>query len=347
MTISTTQYNRCQWIVSKEYDLFFFIGSSALTFIFFGLYQLLKMNDVLLHGESILLTYFIFTVLLDHPHIFQTFSRTHYDGQEYKKRRLLYTWGLGLLILDGFILTLAGYEHELIIFAAVFGSWHIIRQHWGFIRAYKLRNHDYHQWDNRLDFSTFFVGMFACFFHDYSGVSEAELIYEPLWVVFPGVPEWFSQLLWNIFLILLVIFILRQIYRYYVDKQINIPKLLLMSVAFMTHYFIFFVAAVPFLIAEVLETAFHNVQYQGWIMHYQKSHYPDKKNIVIKWLLASLLYGIIAGIIEIASLYYSGIMTLLFVPFSMFVLFHYYVDGVVWKFKHYPELKQEMFRQGN
>jgi hypothetical protein len=81
-----------RWIVSPRYDLGFFIFSCVLTFVFYGLYRVAHHLGWFLRGDSILITYFLFTAFFDHPHIFQTFSRTHYDADEFAKRRALYTW---------------------------------------------------------------------------------------------------------------------------------------------------------------------------------------------------------------------------------------------------------------
>ncbi len=48
------------------------------------------------------------------------------------------------------------------------------------------------------------------------------------------------------------------------------------------------------------------------------------------------------GVIEIYGLQYTWAMWL-FVPFTMVVVYHYYVDGLIWKFGRDPELRQVMF----
>src|SRR5204862_6633173 len=91
----------CRWIVSARYDLTFFIGSALATFLFWGLYEGLTAAGLAPSGSAALLTYCAFSALLDLPHVFQTFSRTHADPAEFARRRWLYTWGLGLLVAAG------------------------------------------------------------------------------------------------------------------------------------------------------------------------------------------------------------------------------------------------------
>jgi hypothetical protein len=331
-----------RWIVGPRYDLFFFIGSCVFTLLFFGLYRVAHHFDFILHGDSILITYFFFTALFDHPHIFQTFARTHLDKAEFAKRKTLHTWGLLAFILAGFFFIGMGWESELIVGASIFGSYHIIRQHYGFLRAYKGINRDTEDLDNWLDYGTFYSGMFACFFNDYTDIKGPIVVYRELQAKFPSLPEEITEVTWALFLGFLVLFLGRQAWRLYAGLPINVPKILLMLAVLVTHYYIFFATATPFLVAEALETAYHDIQYQGWMMHYERNRFPHIPKIVAKFFGVAMLYGLVVGVIEIYGLQYTWAMWV-FVPFTMIVLYHYYVDGLIWKFGQDPELRQVMF----
>jgi hypothetical protein len=336
----------CRWLVSPGYDLTFFIGSCVLTFVFYTLYRWAHHLGWLLRGDSILITYFLFTAFFDHPHILQTFSRTHYDSQEFARRRPLYTWGLAAFMAAGFVITALGLEAQLIVAAAVFGTWHIIRQHAGFLKFYKIVNRDTEPLDNWLDSLTFYTGMFACLFNDYADIRGPIVIYRDLQAQFPSLPANLGEMGWSLFLILLVLYGCRQTWRAMEGKPINVPKSLLMAAALVTHYFVFFATATPFLVAEALETVFHDVQYQGWIMHYQRRRFPHVKRVVLRWLALALLYGGVVGVIEIYGLMNRGWAMWLFVPFTMVVLFHYTVDGLIWRLRADPELRAQLFSPG-
>ncbi|MFN3650479.1 MAG: hypothetical protein ACK47B_12950 [Armatimonadota bacterium] len=326
-----------RWIVSPRYDLCFFIGSCVFTFLFFGLYRWAHHLGWLLRGDQILITYFVFTAFFDHPHIFQTLARTHGDPVELQRRKTLHTWGLAGFVAVGGLVVVAGLEAELIVFAAIFGTWHIIRQHSGFLKVYKGLNGDKAPLDNWLDFGVFYTGAFACLLHDYSDVKEPILIYGDLRVAFPDLPPGPGEWLWTAFLVLLVAFGFRQVWLVGSGQRVNLPKILLLAAALGTHYFVFFATATPFLVAEALETAYHDVQYQGWIVHYQRRRF-NARHVVLKWGLAALAYGLLAGAIETLGLMRPG-WTWLFVPFTMLVIWHYYVDGKIWKVSEDPELR--------
>lgn len=329
-----------RWIVSPRYDLVFFIGSCLVTFAFYGLYRIAHRLGFLLNGDSVLITYFVFTALFDHPHIFQTFSRTYADRDEFMRRRGLYTWGLAGVVAVGYLFLLGGWEGYLIVGAAVYGTWHIIRQHYGFLKLYKALNDDREPLDNGLDALCYFTGMFACFFQDYGDIQGPLIVYGDLKVDVPRLPGDWGEGLWMAFLGLLTLVGFRQAWRAATGRRVNVPKLLLMAAALATHYFVFFLTATPFLVAEALETAFHDVQYQGWMMHYQRARFPQVRRVALKWGLVALAYGVVVGLVEVQGLMRPGSWAMwFFVPFTMVVVFHYYVDGLIWRMRDYPELR--------
>lgn len=339
-----------RWIVSPRYDLSFFIGSCIFTFLFYALYRGAGAMGWFLGGDRILITYFVFTAFFDHPHIFQTFARTHGDPVEFQRRRTLHTWGLAAFIVAGALVVALGWEAELIVFAAIFGTWHIIRQHYGFLRVYKSLNRDRAPVDNFLDYATFYTGAFACLFTDYGDLREPIVIYGSERVHFPSLPGEVGDAVWWCFLALLVAFGFRQVWRVATGRGVNPPKLLLMAAALGTHYFVFFATATPFLVAEALETAYHDVQYQGWIAHYQRKRLAGgtaggARRVVLKWGLLALAYGLIVGTLETLGLMNPGWLWI-FVPFTMVVIWHYYVDGRIWRFSEDPELRELMAAPG-
>ena len=139
------------------------------------------------------------------------------------------------------------------------------------------------------------------------------------------------------------ILVLRQLHLATQGEALNLPKLLLMSMALLTHFCVFVLAAVPFLVAEALETAYHNVQYHGFLAVYQQRRFPELRHVALRWLGVSLLYGLVAGTVEVIG-YQNLHWYWLFTPFSMLTLFHYYIDGKIWKFSQCPELQQILTR---
>ena len=331
-----------RWLVSQPYDLGCFVLSGLLSFGFWALYAALVAFGWQPDGMAILITYFLFTSLLDLPHIFQTFARTHADADEFGRRRHLYTWGLVLILALGFVVESQAFEPWAIGLAALYGSYHIVRQHTGFIRVYHSLNEPGRRFDHRLDTICFQLAMFSFIVYDYVEVSDEPLIqltiYGPHFGWFPVVPEWAGNFIVAMGFAAIGVIVWRQLELVLRGEALNLPKLLLMGMALLTHFCMFVVAAVPFLVAEAIETAYHNVQYHGFMAHYQRRRFPQVRHVVLKWLAAALLYGLVAGTIEVVG-YVNGFVYLLFAPFAMLTLFHYYIDGKIWKFSKCPELR--------
>jgi hypothetical protein len=124
-------------------------------------------------------------------------------------------------------------------------------------------------------------------------------------------------------------------------RALNLPKLVFLLASLGTHGLVFRATSTPFLVAESLETAYHNVQYQGWMMHYQRRRFGGTR-VVLRWLAMAFAYGLVVGTIEVIGLT-EETLSWMFLPFFMLVLYHYYVDGKIWKLSKDPELRAAMF----
>jgi hypothetical protein len=332
-----------RWIVSPAYDLGFFVLSASATFALWGLYELLVAAGHAPDGSAVLITYLAFSGLLDLPHVFQTFSRTHRDPAEFARRRRLYTVGLPLLVAAGCALHAGGFERELVTVLALYGSWHVIRQHVGLARLYAMLNERPSAFDRALDEAMLVVGMGACVLRNYTDARafgiEPVPVYGSLTAPFPMVPIAVADAVMVVAGLLLLVFVFRQAQRVRRGEPLNLPKLLLVGTALATHLGIFVFAAVPFLVAEALETAYHDVQYLGWMAHYQRRRFPAASRAAAKWLGAGLLYGALAGTLEGVGLA-DRAWAWLFAPFAMLTLFHYYIDGKIWRTREAPELRE-------
>jgi hypothetical protein len=231
----------------------------------------------------------------DHPHIFQTFSRTHADKSAFQARRALFTWGIAAFIAVGFVVAALNLGAQLIVFAAIFGTWHIIRQHAGLIKAYKNINRDTLPIDNWLDFSMFYVGMFACLFNDYSDIHGPIEIYRDLRTNFPSLPPHLGEYGWNLFLILLMLWGARKRGAWPRQKH-QLAQGAADDAALSTHYFIFFATATPFLSPRRSETGVPRRSVPGLDRRTSSaSGFPTSSAWPLKWFAFAMLYGIIVG----------------------------------------------------
>lgn len=327
---------KTNWIVNPRYDGFFFIGSIIFTFLFLGVYKYLVhlYPNIDVWMLSIIL-YIVFAGLLDHPHIFQTFSRVWYDKKEFNKRKFLYTWGVLFFIIGGILILIFDVLKEFYVVYAFIGFIHIMLQNKGFIKAYKAVNKDFNKIDNLLDSYGYYFLFGATFFM----YVKKRITYYNLELPFKSLIEATLTIVHILFFTLLIIFIARQTYLFYTGN-LNLPKFLFIAATLGTSYLIHLDPTIPVLMIEVFQTAYHDVQYQGWMMHYQNNFFTEVKHVALYWFGGSLVYGLVASFLEYFAIMMGGVLDYVFMPFTMIILFHFYVDGLIWKFSKDKELKK-------
>ena len=338
-----TSRHSARWLVSPRYDALFFLGSALLVVPMVWLYRGLEGRILPLGSDNVLAAYFVFAALFDHPHIFQSFSRTLADPIERARHRYLHTVGLLAFIAGGFVISAVGLDRQFIVVAAMYGTWHIARQHWGFLRVYKALNKDYGPLQDRLDWLLFYGGTVALWLMGYTDVGNKITVYRALTAPFPDIPLWLANTAMRLFVVVLAVYIGHQIFRRAEGKPLNLPKLLLLGCALGTHAYVYVGTNFPFLVAEAVQTIFHDVQYQGFIMHFQRRRLSDV--LAKRFLVASVIYGLVAATIECLALLQRDLKWIA-IPFGMIVIYHYYADGRIWRFREAPEL-HELFPKAN
>ena len=291
------------WIISRRMDLAWFIGGAlagyALFFVHAGL------------GWDMVGIWFLWVVLLDSPHFFGTFSRTYLDKQEFKQRRRLLLWSLLWFLAGPLMILLSFGLHELgvgayqfpwklfLVFFGLWAYWHIVRQHYGFLRLYQKKNADYHPIDARLDSALLYAGLLLPFLafivrHPETrvqlGLGEAVPVYPVLAEsgrlasVFD--PAYLAALSWEHVVIafsvaavgtLALAFAARQVARLCSGEPVNGPKILFLLAVVPLHVYVCFSPAVltaSLLAFAAFVTIFHDLQYHAivWFHHRNRYH---------------------------------------------------------------------------
>ncbi len=138
------------WLIGKQQDSLWFIGSAAASFIMILAYMF--MTDVL--GLSYLLAvgllYFVWAVSLDATHLAATYTRSYLDPNFLRQRRH-FALISPLIILVGPLLLFSiygafggdlarAYSAAFHRFAICYAFYHLARQHWGLFVLYKGKN---------------------------------------------------------------------------------------------------------------------------------------------------------------------------------------------------------------
>lgn len=293
------------WIINRRMDLAWFIGGALAAYALFYVHAGL--------GWDMVGIWFLWVVLLDSPHFFSTISRTFFDKKELKERKRMLlgstVWyfvgplsvGLAWLLYEG------GFERYqmpwqvFLIFFGLWAYWHIVRQHYGFLRLYQKKNGDTHPIDARLDSILLYGGLLVPFLvfivrhpdvRVQFGLPEALPAYPalPAGGRFAALfdPGYYAGLAWEHWLVavsaafigtLALAFLVRQVARLRAGEKINGPKVLFLLAVVPLHVYVCFSPAVltaSLLAFSIFITIFHDIQYHAivWFHHRNRYHRP-------------------------------------------------------------------------
>lgn len=330
---------QAKWIVSAKYDLTFFIGSVLVSFAFMAAFYLC--TDMGFDALSTALALrIVFFYGLDQPHIFQTAARIYGDEEQFRKMRYMVTVGFAAICVGLLFSVYFEVFRSVRTLIAVYGSYHIVRQNVGFLKAYRRCNGD--DSSERFDVWMYSLVMFAFIVKDYSGdrwqffgVAPPGLHGRDL-IFFPG----FGKIVGYFVIACIVVYTGNLVLRAYRGQMLNVPKLLLMGATGTLHGTLYFFTHMPAMITTI-ETAYHDVQYQGWMAKFQQRRFGDPK-VWKKWLVGAFAFSALS-----ASVYFApdGISQYLQAVFLSAILFHYIIDGEIWKFGEDARLREMFFPQ--
>jgi hypothetical protein len=326
---------RSPWIIGRAVDLSLVIGSAGAGYLYLLLYTLLRVPIGPL--------WWIWSVGFDGTHIFATASRTYFDSEARRRSRLLLFGSLAFFFSLGPALVLVGRKDLLYLILGVWAYYHVVRQHYGFMVLYKVKQRDLARLDNVLDRVFLGVMMVAPPFHRFFIHHPEEL----------GLPFSFPRLeapLWWIVGITGLVYFVRQWMRYRAGEPVAAAKFLLfaaiMPLHWLTFAFMSWKAAVPTV------TIVHNLQYHAIVWFHNRNRYRAADSVsqhgripaaVSRSLLA---YGAVALVFSAAyripGFHLGAASDLAFGFFCGFGFTHYYLDSRIWRVRHDPGLRQAL-----
>jgi hypothetical protein len=260
------------WICSWQYDGVFFIASFICAIAFIILYYRFNVGPLVL--------FVVFQIFFDLPHNLTTLYAVCMDQDEKKSKVFGRSFGWFLLAPSAVVVgELLGSNLPLwsfFFFLSLYGSWHVFRQHFGFLRIYAFRAKESDTAVRKSDYFLFhFIFILGILSLHFRSLGEHLNFFLP--VAFKGVGEiLFSQLLFNIsFFTYLSVLISLPLHR---SIKINLPKLLLVlsSLGFLAllvnsklldgAHHLFYVAVF---------TLHHAVQYKAFVFFYGKKNFKE------------------------------------------------------------------------
>lgn len=313
-----------RWIVHPTFDFALFIASPLVAAAFYGIYSLT--GGSLDPENTRTLTFFLFfTALFDAPHIFQTVSRTHFDPVERSRQRGL-IWLLPVAAISiSFLSDHLGFVDEFFVLLSLYGAWHIVKQNMGFLRLYQRMNSKFEPVSHRWEPSILIVGLVYFYFH-HEG-SAREILGNQAERVFNS--EWFlvsQEMSFWVFVFSIVAFGWNNIQCRVRTGGVNVPKLLLMFSSLFLIVWLTFLEVSPLMLLA-LSTIGHNIQYQAWMWHYQSKRSEG-------WKVPSFVLALSLGLGALLLVVPNSLMVI----YNGLVLWHYFIDGRIWRFSSSPEL---------
>ncbi|HEY3757252.1 MAG TPA: hypothetical protein VGL42_13965 [Opitutaceae bacterium] len=360
------------WIVGQRVDLAAFIGGALAGYAVFFMHAGL--------GWDMLLIYMLFITFLDTPHFFGTYLRTYLDRKEFQARRGLLLWSLlwlgagPLMLLFCYGLFRVGIANYLIPFQvfylgfSIWAYWHVVRQHYGFMRLYQGKNGERNAASNRQDGWLMHLGLmlpFVVFALRHPEARQAFGLSREL----PPFPHWEYYIFGGCVLLLsfmILSFIAREVARVRRGEPLNVPKVLLFSAVLPLHIVVCFsqsVLTAPLITFSAFVTIYHDIQYHVLVYCHQQNRFRNNplasdhgiaavlsKNVFF-FAASAVAFGLLVrgfgcsiqvfqganqcftptliGKVHLFGSVYSD--TLLGAFFMGFPCHHYFVDQFIWR----------------
>ena len=314
-----------RWIVNRGVDLTLVIGSAFAGYVYLLLYTALHVKISLL--------WWFWSVGFDGTHIFATASRTYFNREARGRDRTLLYGSLLFFFSLGPLMVLAGQKGLLALVVGVWAYYHVIRQHYGFLVLYKVKNRDLLPLDNSLD--RVFLGIMLIFppFHRF-------FIHHPeeLGIKLSFAP--WEPLCWAVVTATAAAWLARQAYRTAGGFPLDVPKYLLLAAIVPLHWLTF--AYMSWQAAVPTVTIVHNLQYHALVWFHNRNRYAGKTLLsrsLGAYIGAALLFS---ALYRIPGFQLGQVSDLAFGFFCGFGLTHYYLDSRIWRVRHDPGLREAL-----
>lgn len=343
------------WIKSRLYDFLFILFPPFACLLVIYFFPHLFINE---KHESELL-WFVLIVCIDVGHVYSTIYRTYMDKETIRKNRMLFFLSPLLLYLTGVMLHSI---HPLFFWRAMayLAVFHFIRQQYGFMRLYS-RNEKQNHFFRKIDTVTIYAAtLYPIIFWHFKGQQNFNWFIENdfLFINQPGlIPAFFV-----IYLAILFIYLVKEIFIVFTEKKFNLPKNLLMLGTIVSWYMgiVYFKGDLTFTLLNVVS---HGIPYYALVWAYGNN---QQKKITMKenWMKLFfnpknifLFVGFLVVLAYLEEMLWDGFiwkehnsvfpltnllpdltgfknLTSLVIPLlALPQLMHYFIDGFIWKMK--------------
>jgi hypothetical protein len=343
--------SRDGWIVDRRYDLGFFIlslGAPLLLWAAFGLGWIT--------GVAV---YVIFQIAFNMPHNVQTWTMSVLDAGDRAKNGKRYAIALVFIVSlfgGAILLSPTGAFFVLRDALVYWGYYHLVRQHYGFLRLYERRmamaGSPAPPLEQKLGARFLDVVSYAPLlirFRD-PALMTIHAAGRDYWIRHPVLPAFAWHAVAAIYAATIAGAVVFHVVAAARGRRYLLPRALL----FASVTICFGLAAIvikDIIVAIAIVTSFHNLQYLGLVWFHNRTRaeiaeresLPRGENAAIDWIRGArfgsygamtFLYGV--AVLSPLALFPGAPLAQL--PINVVVALHYYVDARVWKFGERPNL---------
>jgi hypothetical protein len=327
---------RFAWIENRRADLIWYVGSPLLALAYVPVAYLAARgltdpsgaprfavtfgaHTVPLTAGFVVLT--SWALFLDGPHFWPTLVRTVLDPDEWRARGGVLARSFALFLLGPALVlapwaasavggpslspaaTHAGARLLLVIFLA-WAYWHVVRQHWGFVRIYRRTAGEDDPADDRMDRVFFHVALLLppLLFLTHPDYPRWHALYprhglHDLGLGGATLAAWLHRATWVAWSVAVLAYGAWQVRRARAGRPLNGPKLLLLGAIVPVHLVPFLHPALT-LFAQVIVGVGHAVQYQRIVWRFGRRRYAtDDAPALPRRIFASPVLYLAAGVL--------------------------------------------------
>lgn len=334
------------WIVGPRFDATFFLGAWLVPVLLIGIFMVNPAAAILAFA------------MLDASHIAATYPLTLVDRTSDASTYRFYYVGIATILAGAVLVSIVGGTPQ-VIWGSVFlfwGSYHIIRQHYGFLKLYQNRAGDMRGSRAKLEVVTLYLGLVVCWLFLQALGAEAARLENFVSLPIPAyVP---IALLVPLSGLIVALGVTAR-----ADAKAGRPTrsapLAHIALA-LTNWAL--AAAIGIHLQSILATvlfitSFHDLQYHGIIWHVGTSRYaklPEANplaslftpNRMVVYAVALLLLGstrqFLFGFFGAKALFDRSTLAIM-MNFAWALNFiHYLIDGRMWQMRRNPQLRRDL-----
>lgn len=336
----THNLNKTSWFLNPWFDTIFLAGfPTAFVIIFLLNYPYFRLSP---YSYSFYINFYLYSIL-NFTHILSGISIVYLDQRERKGKSLMFAWIPLLFLLSMIIFAFLGmlfnFTEKLATFRHWWGSFHNFLQSYFILELYRLRNHDYLKVDKRID--TLFL--FGCYMN--SPLRSLLFTMTKYGHIDTNIIKYFF-IFWRILVPLIVIaFIIRQVYLFIQYKKVYLFKILMVSAAFIVYYYLLITTGNGY-VAHKGQVELHNIQWIAWVWFYSRQKFKEgiiKEARFISYLSQpgrARLYIFLLMLFSVAFNFFVLIFsrgvrmpfnTALALIQSPLALFHFFIEIFIWR----------------